>query len=74
MEETKSVLKEEADNITKEYYNKWGWLQIAKDVAEYTNISFFDCMNRLAVEVLTLGTMMKDEIEVKNIQNNFKQK
>lgn len=67
----KSALAEEVTIMNNEWVSKWGWLDLCRKVAEYLFTSFFDIIeNRTAIEVLTISTMMLEDIERKSIKSN----
>lgn len=73
VEETqiKSALAEEVSIINNEWVNKWGWLDLCRKVSEYLHTSFFIILEeRTVFEVLTISTMMLEDIERKSIKSN----
>jgi hypothetical protein len=45
---------------------------LAKEVADYTNTTFFEIMERPAVEVLSLVMVIKAKIELNKLSNATK--
>lgn len=56
-------------SVQSQFNERWGWFKLAKDVADYTNISFFDVMDRCVLEVLTITMMILDEVDSKSVQS-----
>ncbi|WP_099369846.1 hypothetical protein [Sphingobacterium sp. 1.A.5] len=63
-------MEEEKIEIKKVFYLNWGFHRLVKDVANYTNESFFKLMETPALAVFNIAQMMIDESELNTIQSN----
>ena len=53
-----------------EFNKKYGWVKLAKDVATYTNTSFFEILKSPCCSIFSIATMMLEESELNQIQSN----
>jgi hypothetical protein len=60
--EVESPISQITKGIEEEFNLRWGFLEIAKNVADYTNETFFQTMDRSVVEVLTIATLLKEKV------------
>lgn len=61
--EAGNLLAEDAAMVRNERQNKWGWLLIAKNVADWQNTNIKDVLKSNCYEVLTYATLVKDEVD-----------
>ena len=54
----------------KEFNKKWNWLLLCKTVSEYLFEPFFATMHRNLYEVLTFGTLLKEQVEIIKNKSN----
>ena len=54
-----------------EFQNRWGWMDLCRVLAEYLHTDFFTILeSRKVLEVLTMSTMMLEDMERKSININ----
>ncbi len=46
------------------FKNKWGWIDLAINVAKETNTSFFEVMDKPVLVVITLASYLTDKVEL----------
>jgi hypothetical protein len=54
----------------KEFNKKWNWILLCKSVSEYLAEPFFTTMYRSLFEVLTFGTLLKEQVEIIKSKSN----
>jgi len=47
---------------------RFGWFMLGKQVSDYCNTSYFDVMERSALEISGLTLLMKAEVEFQKIK------
>jgi hypothetical protein len=47
--------------------NDFGWFFLVKEVSDWTNCSFFEIMDKPAVEILSIVLVMKSKIELNKL-------
>jgi len=65
-------LAQEVAEVKKDFNKRYGWVKLTKDVADYTNTSFFDLMTKSVIDVLVIAQMMIEESEINQLQTNNK--
>ena len=66
----RSAINELNQQAEQEFNKKWNWLLLCKSVSEYLFEPFFTTMNRNLFEVLTIGTLLKEQVDILKNKNN----
>ncbi|TWR26911.1 hypothetical protein FPZ42_07705 [Mucilaginibacter achroorhodeus] len=66
----KSLISELNKSLEDDFNKRWGWFEIAKNVADYTRETLFQTMQRNVAEVLTLATLLKEKVAL--IESKYK--
>lgn len=63
-EDNRGIQKQNLKSLEAEFNTRFGWLEIAHNVAEYTFETFFETMERNVAEVLVIATLLSAKVEV----------
>lgn len=59
-----SIIQEIKKHTEDKFKIKWGWIDLAVNVAKETNSNFFEVMNKPVLVVISLASYLTDKVEL----------